>query len=212
MSFSRLFLSLFWALASVAVFAQSDIARPKLFELVFNTTIQGKEETLRSILVESRRGQVILETGLGAIPQTYKIQTYLLRKHSTSNTSSTHLLHAQVFHQEANKWVLVNEPTLEVREGFPASMTLDGGQDKAPLSIAFREIPPSEATAACARIRGRALTDAELDAAFLRLDAPSPNSQQRCCTSDCGGGSRLRCCWGALCCESGDCGCCIGGI
>lgn len=189
MKFMKVLLSFLWLVAIPPAMAQSDV-RPKLFELVFDTTVGGKQETLRTILIESRRGQIIVEAKPGTNGVTYKVQTYLLRKNATAKGEASHLLHAQVFQQDAGKWFLVNEPTLEVRENQPAS----------------------QATSACAKMRGRPLTDAELDAAFQRLDAPSPNAQQQCCTSGCDDGRRLRCCWGALCCESGDCGCCVGGI
>jgi hypothetical protein len=178
MKFIKMLVSFLWLVAITPAMAQSDV-RPKLFELVFDTTVGGKQETLRTILIESRRGQVIVEAKPGTNGVTYKVQTYLLRKNTTAKGGASHLLHAQVFQQDAGK---------------------------------FREIPASQATSACAKMRGRPLTDAELDAAFQRLDAPSPNAQQQCCTSGCDDGRRLRCCWGALCCESGDCGCCVGGI
>lgn len=211
MKFMKMLVSFLWLVAITPAMAQSDV-RPKLFELVFDTTAGGKQETLRTILIESRRGQIIVEAKPGTNGVTYKVQTYLLRKNTTAKGGASHLLHAQVFQQDAGKWFLVNEPTLEVRENQPASMSLDGGANLPSLNVSFREIPASQATSACAKMRGRPLTDAELDAAFQRLDAPSPNAQQQCCTSGCDDGRRLRCCWGALCCESGDCGCCVGGI
>lgn len=139
----KLLLSLCWIGVSASVCAQSEAPQPKQFELVVDATINGKAHTLRSTLYESLRGQMVLETGSESRPQTYKVQSYLMRKPSPAKTGATHVLHVQVFQRDAGRWVLVSEPTLDVREDPPASMALEGGAEPSPLRIALRALPSS---------------------------------------------------------------------